>query len=205
MKNIISLTVVVIIFVSSLIIGQDSTQNSLKQGKFALQFQLEGSFTVKPFQESSFSGKYHFKDLSAIRLGFQIYNSTEVEKTKNGIDTSKSSSFNFRINAQYIYYLMVVDDMCLFTGGGLSYGKRIYRYQNNWPEQDSWEAGLSALIGMEWFVKKNISLSGEYSLILNYSDEYYKGPDRGQIVELHAKKVFLSSYNQFKIGISLYL
>lgn len=205
MKNIISLTLVVIIFVSSLIMGQDSTQNSLKQGKFALQFQLQGSFTLKPFQGSSFSGKYHLSDFSALRLGFSIYNSVDVDKTINDIDTNKSNSFEFLINAEYIYYLSIVDDMCLFTGGGISYGRDIYRYAKNWPEQDSWEVGLSALIGVEWFVKKNISLSGEYSLILNYSDEYYKGPDRGQIVELHTKKVFLSSYNQFKIGISLYL
>jgi hypothetical protein len=199
----------VFIFFFSLIVqntfGQDSTQNSLKQGKFALQFQLDGSFTLKPFQETSFSGKYHITDLSAIRAGIQISNSVDVESKINDKDTTKQSSFNIKINAQYIYYLSIVDDICLYTGSGLSYGRDLYTNGGDYHDADSWSIGLSGIIGMEWFVKNNISLSGEYSLALNYYDNYYKGPDRNQIVERHIKKVAINSYNQFKIGVTLYL
>lgn len=204
MKNLISIFLV-FIFTSSIIVGQDSTQNSLKQGKFALQFQLEGSFAVKPFQESSFSGKYHLTDFSAIRAGIQISNSVDIENKIDGKDTSKPSSLDIRINAQYIFYLSVVDDICLFTGAGLSYGRDLNINDIYWLEQDRWNIGLSAIIGTEWFVKKNISISGEYSIRLDYEDSYYKDIEGGKIFTRHRKNIYLNNYNQFKIGISLYL
>lgn len=205
MKSIILIVLLVCLGLLNPSFGQDSTQNSLKRGKFALQFQLDGNFTLKPFQETSFSGKYLITDLSAIRAGIQFSNSVDVESKIDDKDTTKQSSLNIKINAQYIYYLSVVDDICLYTGSGLSYGRDLYTNGSYYEEQDSWSIGLSGIIGMEWFVKKNISLSGEYSLVLNYYDNYYKGPDRNQIIERHIKKVSLSSYNQFKIGVSLYL
>ena len=205
MKKSIPISVLLAIFLFNYGFGQDSTQNSLKKSKFALQFQIGGSLTLKPFQESSFSGKYHFTDFSAIRAGIQISNSVDIESKIDDVDSLKSNSLSFKINAEYIYYVGVEDDICLFIGGGLAYGRDFYNADGTYLSSDSWNIGLSAIIGMEWFVKKNISLSGEYGIILNYLNRYSTNLSRNVIINQHKTNFNLNSYNQFKIGVSLYL
>lgn len=182
---------------------QDSTTNSLKEGKFALQFRLDGSFTLKAFHGSSFSAKYHTSDYFAIRGGVMISNYSQIYNKLNGIDTSTSNSNEIEIISELIYYLKVVDDIALFTGGGLSYSRYGNENQNN--DNTDWGIGLSGIIGMEWFMKKNISLSAEYNLKLNYSDTNHEGYISGIWTRRHYTSIYFSSYNQFKIGISLYL
>jgi opacity protein-like surface antigen len=183
--------------------AQDSTQNSLKEGKFALQFRLDGSFTLKAFQGSSFSAKYHTSDFFAVRTGVMISNYSQIYNKYNGIDTSTSNSLEVEFISELIYYLKVVDDIALFTGGGLSYST--YRNENQNNDNTDWAIGLSGIIGMEWFVKKNISLSAEYNLQLKYADSNHEGYISGKWTQIHYTSFYVSSYNQFKIGVSLYL
>lgn len=183
--------------------AQDSTQNSLQEGKFALQFRLDGSFTLKAFHGSSFSMKYHLSDYFALRAGVMISNYSQIYNKLNGVDTSTSNSNEVELITELIYYLKVVDDIALFTGGGLSYSRYGNENQNN--NNSDWALGLSGIVGMEWFVKKNISLSAEYSLKLNYADSNHEGYISGAWTQTHFTSVYFSSYNQFKIGVSLYI
>ena len=60
-----------LIFVSTCFSQSKSYLDSL-DGKFALQFQIEGLFRLTSFQGSTLSGKYNFSDRDVVRLGISL-------------------------------------------------------------------------------------------------------------------------------------
>lgn len=168
--------------------AQTSYLDSL-DGKFALQFQISDNFQLSSFQGSTLSGKYHLGKRSAIRLGLSIeLNSFEKEETilsdtLNDYGTNRDSKLiGMSLNAQYIYYLAVNDDIAAFGGIGPFF---TYQYLNSneydpdgnfiyEQKQTNYIPGLDIIFGVEWWFNKSMSLSAEYGLSLSYSSSNYK-------------------------------
>ncbi|MGB5288021.1 MAG: hypothetical protein WBN42_05990, partial [Ignavibacteriaceae bacterium] len=51
----------------STVFSQSSSNLDSLDGKFALQFQISDNFKLSNFQGTTFSGKYHFGKMDAIR------------------------------------------------------------------------------------------------------------------------------------------
>lgn len=179
--------------------AQDTTKNSLKQSKFALQFQIDNNFTLKSFQGNTLSFKYHIYDESAVRLGFSVNGFVETNRQKNDIEVSRTKSYEFTINAQFIQYIKTFEDVSLYTGGGPLFFKR-YNTTSSPGYENMWYLGLSGILGIEWFFKKNMSLTAEYGLSLIYSvrDEKYSD-------HYYSKEIILGENNMLKFGISIYI
>lgn len=195
--------VFVLLTTFSNLLSQDTTQLPLKKSKFALQMQMSGLLNLRPFQGNVLSGKYHISDQSAIRLGFSISNSYSFYNVEVDEEQGKGQSFSFELNAQYIQYIKTEDDIAVFLGCGPSYDKQLYSAYSSSLRQNNWSLGIDGIIGVEWFFKRNMSLSAEYGLELNYSETRssdYNDP-RGNI----HKSIGTSSQNMFKIGISVYI
>ncbi len=224
MKKLTLLIIVCSLFSSS-IFGQDSTF-SLKN-KWAMQFQLSSNFTLNSFftlnylKGSIISLKYHFSECSALRFGIGG-NITDREgddkafqyDTLYYVEDNETDSREFSIHLQYIFYPFIKDGIAFFIGGGPIYThyfygrKELINYANKDKAEDYSSSlnnfyGLSILAGVEWFIRNNISLSGEYGFDVGYRKREGNSPNsRGNTVT-KSKEINLYSH-QVKLGVSVF-
>jgi hypothetical protein len=178
MNSTISYILIFCLFLSPNLFSQDSTRNSLAKDKFALQFQVNG-FYFQPFLGSNLSCKYHVSDNSAWRLGIGISASTDLSNKIDDTAITNDEYLSFNLNIQYIHYIKTVDDVSLYAGSG-PYYSRLFSKSGSWQYRDNnWSLGLNGIIGVEWFFKKNMSLSGEYGLSAGYRISKYVNTDGG--------------------------
>lgn len=219
-RILISLLLLLLISVPSTYSQSTSYLDSL-DGKFALQFQITDNFTLSDFQGTIFSGKYHFSKRDAIRLGLMLeFADSELESEISRLDTIDTdeakedlSSIGFTINAQYIRYLTITDDIALFLGTGPfvnffdNTSERIINYEGNEYLRKStrtgYTIGLDMLIGTEWWFHKQMSLSAEYGLKLSYRSSEDNFSDDVTEATANITSFFITD-NNIKFGITVY-
>lgn len=159
----------------------------MKNGTWALQFQISQNFTLSDFQGSVLSLKKHLSAKTAIRLGIGIDIQTSDENNEfrrfladtlsvssNTDDNKDTHSIN--LATQFLYYPSSNNRIKPYWGAGpfIQYGhfKRDKNGQNDLTmdrfvenrDRSDWEFGVSTLIGVEWFVTSKISLLAEYGI-----------------------------------------
>ncbi|MCF8356762.1 MAG: PorT family protein [Melioribacteraceae bacterium] len=181
-KQIKLLSIIILLF-NSTIFPQDSTCTNPAAGKFALQFQIEPSFSISDFQGSVFSGKYNFYNNFAVRVGIGLSLERNVEKqnlNKYEKDTAYDDDISTLISSirtQIIYYLGFNYDVTFYFGGGPFYEYTNRKYnKTRMAENEDFEYqldsrkvhywGINMITGIEWFLRDNISLSAEYGILI---------------------------------------
>ena len=171
------------ILFSVTIYAQDSTS---VRGKYALQFQIASNFQLASFNGATISGKYTLPDGNALRAGLSISGnntSTDINQNTNPIynapeNKAKSStnSYGITLIAQYLFYNPVINDVSFYYGGGplagISYKKNNNTVTNSNNYEDitnGWTLGVTLVCGVDWFISKRLSISGEYGLVASYS------------------------------------
>jgi hypothetical protein len=209
-----------LIFLSTGFSQSTSYLDSL-DGKFALQFQINENFSLSNFQGSVLSGKYHFSNRDAIRLGLEInFGDSDSETLVNNLDTNivdksfeDNNNFGFTINSQYIHYIRGTDNISFFGGVGPYF--KYYKSTRNRKlavdeienvmesENESYGIGLDLLVGVEWWFHKYMSLSAEYGLKFSYqsSKSNFKYDYREGESE---QKAYIISGNHINFGITVY-
>ena len=187
---------IILIFASVFVIPTtQAKENSLKKGKWALQFEVNRNLDVRGFQGQTLSIKNHTADNRAYRLGITValeVGDGETARFNRGYNTRPShidfNSRRFDVNLQKIFYTDITAPVNIFYGIGvatsLAHSRneyvQIYTYdtitENNFQSSitDSWSAGVSGIFGAEWFFATNMSLLGEYSTVINYGSETRK-------------------------------
>ncbi|MEJ2637934.1 MAG: hypothetical protein P8184_21955 [Calditrichia bacterium] len=159
------------------------TDSLLRKGSWALQFQVHNFISFSDFQGMNLSAKWQLKQNSALRFGVtlsgdnrdrDLVNTSPTTETRTEYD---NSSLGIGLNAQYIWYIPSLKKIRFFYGAGplISYQsqseKRISRLfmqdslldaDKRDMDTDSWQAGISCVLGAEWFVHRSISLLAEY-------------------------------------------
>jgi len=173
----------------------NSPKNSLQDGSWSLQFQVNSNFTLSSFQGTIFSLKRHFSEHDAVRVGLSLSVFTADNDQSGSLiraDTLYSGQTGDRsedsqgamINAQYLYYPNPLASINFFFGGGPIYQSNSYHTEDNLGTQfasdgslrtttsisdnDSWGVGARALAGAEWFAMRSLSLHAEYGLSAVY-------------------------------------
>ena len=177
--------------------ASDTTANvrppAFQKGGWGLQYEatsLDGA--LSGFQGSLFSGRYHFSDRQALRVGISVNASTEDREELGGSrrDTlgmdsperrSERDAQDYELSAEYVHYVTPADRLFLFASVGPQAGYSTYRDEDEIPNDDrllirerkseSYRLGIGAAVGVEWFVHSHISLSVEYPLRLEYVHE----------------------------------
>ena len=217
--GIISLLLFFIVFTKVCLPQNESNLDSL-DGKFALQFQISDNFNLTNFQGTIFSGKYHFSNRDAVRLGISLDFGDSNYETDTDRDTLYSSNskrevdrFGFSVYAQYIRYMEVTGDIAFFGGVGpfFHYSKEnetrqeYYDTLNVKRESDRklYSGGLDLLIGVEWWFHEYMSLSAEYGLSAYYVST--KDNSNQYDIKSSAKShSFNISGSNVKFGITVY-
>lgn len=172
--------------------GQQPT--ALREGSWALLFQVAGNFTLTSFQGATISGKHHFSPRDALRLGLTLSGNTSSMDgttgdfnadtvTVTGAGTSDRSSLSVTLSSEYVVYGDPPGVVHPFFGVGplisYRYGRDASENSNARPgipsarftsttTQESWGVGVSGVAGVEWFVTQAISLLAEYNLSVQY-------------------------------------
>lgn len=201
MKHIIICNSIIFVLLSLNLFGQDSIKTSLVKDKFALQFQLDGLY-FSDFQGNTLSCKYQISDISALRFGLGVSGSKYIKYRYNNVDRQQRENVNINVRIQYIRYIKTVDDISLYLGTGPFYSRNFTIYNSSSYDGNDWTLGVNGIIGVEWFFKKNMSLSGEYGIAVGYnSSKYFNSNDFLQETQM----MFVNSNGLLQIGLSLYL
>jgi len=178
--------VLTVVFFSSSIAVFGQTENSTENGanRFAVLFQVNGFLRFSGFGGASFSGEYFFTEKSGLRIGVSTaYSNSDLSLTTFNSDTLQySESGNgdrtkIGFSAIFVRNLVRKNNFSFFVGAGISFSyskvnstttattatNRYYYLHNVF--------GVPIVAGVEWFVKKNISISLEYGISLNYQKE----------------------------------
>ena len=190
-------------------------------GKFALQFQIEGLFRLTSFQGSTLSGKYNFNDRDVVRLGISLgITDSDIDNSINEIDTTRvyyeygeENRLDVRINTQYIRHISVMNDISFFAGGGpfVSFfssdeATKVIRYGEETDRKrtlDGFSFGLEFIMGVEWMFYTNMTVSAEYGLNADYS-KYDTVEEEGETIQESTRKTYNLNYNRVKFGLSVY-
>lgn len=209
--KIISITVITgIVLLSSInSFAQDSSKSILSKNIYALQFQVRGLLDVNSFEGSVLSAKYNFNEKNSIRFGISFNGNstnTEIQVFYDDSVTNeerKGDSYSIELNLQYLRNHFINDELFLYYG----LGPEIYLSNYN-TVLDQYERrfnlGIDFVTGVEWFVYKSLSVSGEYGFKLYYSRTKQKRIDNDNRENRITSNSFLVNANPVKIGLSIY-
>ncbi len=168
-------------------------KHSLKDGAWALQFQLGSAFSRRGYDGIVISAKYHLSKGSAIRLGIDIngdinFGGNTTHRGTPPDDTLYTSSRNtmnvegIELISEYIKYTQIDPKLHFFLGTGPTFGFSYFKSKREvWftylPEPKrrtytsnvyNWSLGISGVLGAEWFPTKRISFIAEYGVSFDY-------------------------------------
>jgi hypothetical protein len=194
MKKILSLAAVIFFLNFSNVFSQDDSKwerdNSLKEGKWALQFAIDQNFSLTNFEGSIISIKKQFSEKRAIRLGLSLSfeNNNGTSSHISGFDTIPDTDFKLTGYSVYatptlMFYLNPRDAVNLYTGAGIILGGSYYwneamqnlpdGYNYRYERSYSYGGGITGLLGVEFFPIKNLSILAEYFASFQYN--HYSG------------------------------
>lgn len=202
--------------------SQDYSCLDSLDGKFALQFQISDNFNLTYFQGTSFSGKYHFGKMDAIRTGLSIdFGKSDGDAETNQFDSvnvaeasHNSSNFSVTIKSQYIRYFVETDNIAFYGGTGpfVTYSTSNHESQitgsptdrNSMEEIDNFILGVDFIAGVEWIFIKNMSLSAEYGFNLSYRSRTSERKIDDSLYYDSNEKQYRFSGDNINFGISVY-
>lgn len=173
--------------------SQSSDSTSLREGVWALQFGIAGSFTLTSFQGSTIGAKYQLSNENAIRGGITVIGYTDdgtgssygpSSTTGNSSSSTKSATLSFVL--QYLWYMNPNDPVHFYAGLGpsVSYGYNhasSNNYYLEYPDSQGywiegkyasgstrWGIGGAGVVGVEWFACRWLSLHADYNESVQY-------------------------------------
>ncbi|MFO7444939.1 MAG: hypothetical protein R6W90_01175 [Ignavibacteriaceae bacterium] len=160
--------------------------------KYALQFQLSSNFTLSSFQGTTLSGKYHFPDNLALRVGLSVTAQNRegtgdlAYQDENYLKypyADKSDAYGIDITVQLIKYFPVEKNWFIYAGGGpfisgnKENSKRDFESDalaDEETENKVSEAGVKFSGGVEWLVSSNIGIMAEYGFNISWGSSKSK-------------------------------
>ena len=149
-----------------------SRVNSLRAGSWSLDFQISYDFQLTSFEGSALSIKRHHSSRTAFRLGVGFgleYTEEDLVQQSTGADTTFTSQesdedFDGRLDVtlEYLNYPNAGSKVSAYWGAG-----PLVRliYDN---KEHALGLGAVAVMGVEWFPARAVSLHAEYGLIAAY-------------------------------------
>ncbi|NWF90599.1 MAG: hypothetical protein HXY50_14195 [Ignavibacteriaceae bacterium] len=211
---------------SQQLFSQDTTNYQIDlTGKYALQFQVAENFKLTEFQGSIISAKYNLTNALSLRFGISFNSQNHKHNQDNLIlDTNEKyisdyemDNYSVQIKPQLIYSSPIMEDVSFYWGGGF-----LIMYEKNTENSESsvdtlfstyvrkssgFGYGLEAVFGVEWFVKNNISLSGEYGFQLSHIKINTKQTrtENGSNIQNNSDDSYTRGQgNSVRLGISIY-
>jgi len=167
--------------------NSDQSQSSETENLWALQFQVLENFKISTFEGSTISLKKVLSDCSSLRFGVSIYTDfsdvDEENTTTTAKNLQKNDQLSLNINSLYLWNTPIKNDISAYCGIGPTLSIGLYKTTSKnegsndvtyttieeITTQNTFGIGVSGVVGVEWFVKDNISILGEYETIAIYN------------------------------------
>lgn len=229
------ITTLFFLVTSGLLFSQTESSNqsetSAADNLWAIQFQISENFKLNSFDGSTISLKKKLSDYSSLRTDIAINTSflnmeNEVFSPFGNMNKNTTIDDNdqlgFTINVLYLLNSVIKNEVTVYYGLGPSFSigynrvKSHYENGNNESlevgesisQQNTFGLGISGAVGIEWYVKENISLLGEYEVSASYLYSIRKSENsRNSIIVNTSNSTdnnFYFSSHGVKLGVSVY-
>ena len=159
------------------VFAQDSTSISANRlnwnGRWAMQFAVT-DLQLTSFNGATLSLRKHLGLRPAVRLGLGVHDISREEFQAPGSSspTAEFNTLSMSLSLEYMHYLNLASPVNAFFSLGPGGG---YLWRNTdsgagWIEDRNWNVSLGLGLGVEWFVHRQISISGEYRSMFFYED-----------------------------------
>ena len=195
--------------------------------KWAIQFAVRPNFTLGTFQGSLLSGRYYFSTSRALQVGVagnlsgsRLNRSEETPDTTEDLFNIKTNKIQFSVITQYLWIVGVHHKISGTFGVG-----PFLSYYNNFNQKNSIissdeqnvfiikdckvDFGLTAIVGTDFRVLKNLLLTAFYRWQIYYSlkqeeNEYYRLVTSTNTKRFGSKKIDkTNSYDFISNGVFL--
>jgi opacity protein-like surface antigen len=168
------------------------TQSPLVGGAWALQFRVSENFTLSTFEGSVVSLKRHYSPSTALRLGVSLaLRSSDETSGFSNPDTVNSrdlsdDTYQLGFALHYLHYTNPGSRVTPFLGAGpavsFNHSKRSTTVSDVEATQSYkyWSAGLSGVLGVEWFPSSSVGIHAEYGLSAKYTKQTNDAEYMGQ-------------------------
>lgn len=206
MRNIILFT---LIFLCSIVFGQEESKTSIAGGAKALVFEFDGlAYLSADSYEGGIGAKMFFNNKLALRfvLNFDRISEEEPANPPTGFDGAKGEyvSTSFGLGAGIEYHLRSKARVSPYFGGGFGFARVSSEdkpdaiwfsgtdtYRTITTRTGGYNFDLMGVIGAELFIMKEVSLSAEYLLNMRF---YSEGDIEYTYVVLHGTPATPDSY-----------
>lgn len=226
MKN-LTLILVMSIFISTNYLAQNSTECK-KNDLWAIQFQIQENFKLSSLDGTTISLKRKLADNTAIRIGVDLNSQINNEETSHNSQTNsplektfEEDDINLGLGLSVIYQFQndVINDFSFFYGLGPTVSLHYYNSKITHPKSsystenqnkntiNQYGLGLVGCLGVEWFVKENLSIIGEYKSFATYNifNQKISSTDSQITIETETKKNnFTFGSGSVRLGVSFY-
>lgn len=226
----LKLSILFVLLFTGLIFSQteDSEQSNSSETEniWALQFQVIENFKISTFEGSTISLKKVLSDCSSLRFGVSIntaISDVDEENTTTANNSQNNYQVSLNISSLYLWNTPIKSDVSAYCGIGPTLNFSHYKNTSKNEElnndtftmteniitENNFGIGISGVIGVEWFVKDNISILGEYETNaiynftktktdVNHNDSYFDNT-----IERKGN-VFRFNSVGAKLGVSIY-
>ncbi len=199
-------------------------ETALEEGVWALLFQVGPDVSLSSFDGATVSAKKHLAADRALRFGVTAsvdFSSDEEElnreegQQENEVttETDRNRQF-FAVSGQYLKYAFVDRPITLYYGAGpevgfsrLSQEMSLDQARERTATRTAIEVGVLGVLGAEWFVRSDLSLSAEYrsALYVERSSDEAENSDGTDAVRQERRRVSYGlSPRGVRAGLSLY-
>jgi len=214
--KIIFLFLFVLVMAAGVVVAQadEGRENSIEPGSWSIQFRIDENFQLTNFSGSAISVKRHWSEKRAVRAGMSFgANVRDYESDYTRPDTMYTTTYEMNresvsASAHYLFYPAPGKDVLLYLGAGpeFSYSrdKKTYTSSGRYDNSKRWSAGLTSVVGVEWFATRAISFLAEYTGGLNYaSTTHTTRSESGNKTDRHTDSISASS-GGVRFGLSAY-
>jgi hypothetical protein len=223
------LSFILFIFLANGTYSQNKTDsvNSLRSGKWGIQFELGSYVNPNYFEAVMFALKPVLSNHFAVKLGvsYDFSNRDGNDMSNSLVSPSEIKNENATVVANGQYYFNPHEKIIFYLGLGMIYkydrSKSDYFFSYNsvgnvyshkiYYSQKKWSAGAIGMLGIEWFLVPRISIIAEYDMTLTFgkyekvdteiSTSIYENETK---VDTEYKNVGEFRFNIAKLGISAY-
>lgn len=175
-----------LIFSANFVLAQnqfDTSHSALTHKPWSMQFAVGNNFVVTSFKNYTVSLERKLSDRFSVRTGiggsFSHRAGWQISAGYGNNDVTEDIEIQFE--SVCIYNFDLVSRLSAYVGLGpvIDFS---YEYEdlfwNNGADilrSTGWSGGLSLVVGGEWYVMPDVSVFGEYQLMLTYNRNIYKG------------------------------
>lgn len=182
---------ILILFLANVTLSQNKydSVNSLKSGKWGIQFEIGSYVNPNYFEAVMFAVKPVLGKHFAFKLGLSYdFSNNDGNAGSNGLTSpSDQKNENATIIANIQYFFNPNDKLVFYSGLGpiykynrnkddyfYTYESSGYIFSNKYNKSEKkWSAGAIGMVGIEWFLIPRISIIAEYDVTLTFGKREY--------------------------------